>query len=138
MAQTVRFPTPQDADQAFYRAFESADIEAMMEVWASEENVMCIHPGSPRLQGGEAIKRSWQQIFTNGSPLSFTLTDSQYTQDDRLAVHVVKENIEVDGVLQGVMLTTNIYQLINGSWRMMLHHASPEPRERDQSTQTLH
>ena len=139
MAQTVRFPTPQDADQAFYEAFESADIEAMMQVWASKENVMCIHPGSPRLEGGEAIKNSWQQIFTNGTPLSFTLTDSLYTQDDRLAVHMVKEHIEVDGVLQGIMLATNIYQFIDGSWRMMLHHASPEPSERDlQSTQTLH
>lgn len=139
MAQSVRFSTPQDADQAFYRAFESADIEAMMEVWAGEENVTCIHPGSHRLQGCEEIKSSWQQIFTNGSPLRFTLTDSYYTQDAHLAVHMVKENIQVDGVLQGVMLATNIYQFIDGSWRMMLHHASPEPQETDQqTTQTLH
>ena len=139
MAQSVRFSTPQDADRAFYRAFESADIEAMMAVWAGEDDVTCIHPGSHRLQGCGAIKDSWQQIFSNGTPLKFTLTESHYTQDTNLAVHMVKENIRVDGVLQGVMLATNIYRFIDGGWRMMLHHASPEPQEVDQqATQTLH
>ncbi len=139
MAKSEKYSTPQDADQAFYRAFESADIEAMMEVWAGDQGVTCIHPGSHRLQGCAAIKSSWQQIFTNGASLRFTLTDSRYTQDTHLAVHMVKENIRVDGVLQGVMLATNIYQFIDGSWRMMLHHASPEPQEPEQQpTQTLH
>ena len=29
------------------------------------------------------------------------------------------------------MLATNIYQLIDGGWRMVLHHASPEPDYED-------
>ena len=46
-------------------------------------------------------------------------------------------NIEVENVLQGVMLVTNIYHLIDGSWRLMLHHASPEPR-RQKTADNIH
>ena len=30
------FPTPQDAEAAFYEALERADLEAMMAVWAED------------------------------------------------------------------------------------------------------
>ena len=42
-------------------------------------------------------------------------------------VHVVREEITIDGQLSGVMLATNIYQRVGSGWRMMLHHSSPEP-----------
>ena len=137
MVQSVIFATPQEAETAFYDAFERADIEAMMAVWANDENVVCIHPGGTRLQGLQAIKKSWQRIFFNETRLKFILTDNHRTQDALIAVHLVKENIEVESVLQGVMLVTNIYHFIDGSWRLVLHHASPEPR-RQKSTEKLH
>ena len=43
------FPTPQDAEAAFYEALERADLEAMMEVWAEDEEIVCVHPAGPRL-----------------------------------------------------------------------------------------
>ena len=109
----------------------------MMAVWANDESVVCIHPGGPRLQGPQAIKKSWQKIFGKDTRLKFNLTDNHRTQDSLIAVHLVKENIEVANVLQGVMLVTNIYHLIDGSWRLMLHHASPEPR-RQQTSENFH
>ncbi len=137
MAQSVVFATPQEAETAFYDAFERADIEAMMAVWANDENVVCIHPGGPRLQGLKAIEKSWQRIFVNETRLKFVLTDNHRTQDSLIAVHLVKENIEVEHVLQAVMLATNIYHLVDGSWRLMLHHASPEPR-RQNTAEKIH
>ena len=45
------FPTPDDAESAFYDAFERADLAAMMVVWAEDDDVVCVHPPGPRLTG---------------------------------------------------------------------------------------
>jgi ketosteroid isomerase-like protein len=127
MSKPPSFATPKEAEAAFYDAFERADIDAMMGVWAESETIICIHPDGPRLRGRHAIRASWEQIFAPGARLKFTLKDSRRTRDALLSIHVLRECIRVDGVPQGVMLATNIYQLIDGSWRMTLHHASPEP-----------
>lgn len=121
------FATPQAAEAAFYEAFHRRDLAAMMEVWADDDRVVCIHPGAERLQGRAQIEHSWQQLFAAETRLSFELSDEQYTQDALLSIHVVREIISVAGQQQGVVLATNIYQLVDGSWHMILHHASPEP-----------
>jgi ketosteroid isomerase-like protein len=141
MARSTIFSTPGEAEQAFYYAFEQADVDAMMAVWGDSTDVVCIHPGGPRLQGIEAIKAGWQQIFSTSAHLNFTLSDQQVTQDGDLAVHVLKEKIRIDNTVQGVVLTTNIYRLIDGGWKLTLHHASPDPqfkKKERRETLTLH
>ena len=141
MADVAYFATSEEAEAAFYEAFEHADIEAMMSVWAADTPVACIHPGGTRLEGIAAIKQSWEEIFAAEQRLTFRLTDNHYTQGSLLSIHQLRENIEVNGVLQGVVLATNIYQFINGSWRITLHHASPDPQVSGQvptEQQTLH
>lgn len=128
MAETVIFATPQEAEAAFYAAFERCDFEAMMSVWAQDEAVCCIHPGGPRLQGPAAVKASWREILGSGERLRFELLDVRCTQGPRLAVHRLRERILAGGVLRGVALTTNVYQLEAGGWRMLVHHASPDPQ----------
>ncbi len=126
MSEAV-FATPQEAEEAFYEAFERSDLEAMMAVWAKDDGVICIHPGAPRLEGLDEIRESWRQIFSASGELSFSLSDVRYTQDSLLAIHLLREEIAVAGETTGAMLTTNVYQFIDGSWRMTLHHASPDP-----------
>ena len=121
------FATPQAAEAAFYDAFNRRDLVAMMEVWADDDRVVCIHPGAERLEGRAQIEHSWQQVFAAESQLRFELSDEQYTQDALLSIHVVRENVSIDGEYRGIVLATNIYQLMEGSWHMILHHASAEP-----------
>lgn len=121
------FATPQQAEAAFYQAFAQGDLDAMMRVWAVDEHIVCIHPGAPRLEGREAIRESWRQIFSVEAQLQFSIQDERYTQDALLAIHLVREQISIDGEVSGVMLATNVYQMVAGSWHMVLHHASPEP-----------
>ena len=45
------YTSPQDAALAFYQAFEAKDVEAMMSTWADDEEIVCVHPGGPRLVG---------------------------------------------------------------------------------------
>ena len=53
--------------------------------------------------------------------------DAQCIQDALLAIHQLREVVDFRDGPSGIVLATNIFQLIDGSWRMVLHHASPEP-----------
>ena len=53
------FPTAQDAENAFYEALERCDLEGMMAVWAEDEDIVCVHPGGPRLTGHDQIREAF-------------------------------------------------------------------------------
>ena len=59
--------------------------------------------------------------------LSFSLMDTLQTGTDSLAIHLIREHVEVSGEFMSSVVSTNIYQYEDGGWRMLLHHASPEP-----------
>jgi ketosteroid isomerase-like protein len=136
------FPTPDEAEEAFYTAFANADLEAMMAVWLDGEAVTCIHPVGPRLSGLQAVRASWGEIFRNGSGLRFRLADVSRTQDALLSIHVLHECISVAGEdrERPPAIATNIYQLTETGWRMILHHASPVavPTKPDKPNSKLH
>src|SRR3989441_11737757 len=60
------FPTPQDAEAAFYEALEAGELEALMGVWAEDEEIVCLHPGGARLAGYGQGRERWAQIFGPG------------------------------------------------------------------------
>lgn len=132
MLPRMRYATPEEAEEAFYRAFERRDLEAMMGVWSAADHVVCIHPMGPRLTGVEAVRRSWAEIFASSERLRFRLDALHRVQGPALAVHVVRELIHVAGEAgpRPPVEATNVYQLERDGWRMILHHASPAPRPR--------
>ena len=121
------FETPKQAEAAFYDAFERTDLEAMKKVWACDEDVLCIHPMGPRLQGWEAVISSWGDIFYGGSGLRFTISGQCYTGDASVSVHCVYENISYGENFDqhSVVVATNVYRLTEDGWRMCAHHGSP-------------
>ena len=125
------FPTPQDAEAAFYEALERADLEAMMEVWSEDEEVICIHPGGPRLTGFAQVRENWAQIFKSGQRLLVRLSEQVSVSGMLFAVHSLHENILVRGGpgegSRSVVIATNVYQRSGDGWRMLLHHGSPGP-----------
>jgi uncharacterized protein (TIGR02246 family) len=123
------FPTPDDAETAFYDAFERADLAAMMAVWAASDDVVCIHPTGPRLQGFEAVRESWAQVFGGGAQLRVRTTDVKKFDGQSVAVRAVVEVLTAPGQ-QGApqsVLATNVYELGDNGWRMVVHHAAPVP-----------
>src|SRR3989337_2488877 len=125
------FPTPQDAEQAFYDALEKRDLEAMMEVWADDEEVVCVHPGRQRLAGYEQVRAIWSEIFRPDHRLKFELTNELTMQGMMLSVHSVHENIRIQGEQKSVqVVSTNIYIRTAGGWRMIVHQPSPGPQQR--------
>lgn len=131
MSTDLAYPTPEDAEAAFYGAFSASDLAAMMGVWATTDDVECIHPMGERIAGYEAVRASWELIFANNPHMQFSIQQRRATQSADLAVHVVEEIIVVrseDATLVGHMVATNVYVRSAGSWRMVLHHASPVPQ----------
>jgi ketosteroid isomerase-like protein len=120
------FTTPDEAENAFYTAFANTDLEAMMAVWLDSDTVSCVHPVGPRISGQQAVRAGWAEIRNTGS-LKFRLGDVSRTQDGLLAIHVLHEHISVPGesAERPPAVATNIYQLTEQGWRMLLHHASP-------------
>jgi ketosteroid isomerase-like protein len=124
----MEYATPTEAEEAFYQAFTRRDLAAMMAIWLHADHVECIHPGGPRLQGIDAIRHSWQQIFKQGNPLQFHIVRHQCTQVANLAIHSVSEQIQSDKLnpdSSAEVIATNIYELTAEGWRIVLHHASP-------------
>ena len=125
----VLFPTPQDAEAAFYDAFAKCDLDGMMAVWADDDDIYCVHPGGARITGVEQVRESWRQIFASGQTLRFQLREQQQVQGMMLSVHSVYEQITVAGEQRprGPVIATNIYLRTERGWRMVAHHASPAP-----------
>lgn len=125
------FATPQDAEAAFYEALEHADLEAMMAVWAEDEEIVCVHPGGPRLSGYAEVREAWRRIFSGGQRLFVTLSHQIYLQSMLLSVHSLHEHFALsreDG-LSAPVVATNVYVRGALGWRLLAHHASPAPAE---------
>lgn len=124
------FPTAQDAENAFYEALERGDLDAMMAVWAEDEDIVCVHPGGPRLAGQEQVRESWARIFSGGPRLRVSITQQVVIDAMMLAVHSVYETFVVEGETRGdakplPAVATNVYLRTAAGWRMIVHHASP-------------
>ncbi len=121
-----------EIEAAFYEALQSADIEKLMACWADDDEIVCVHPGGPRLVGLGAIRTAFDAMFSNGSIRAWP---EAVRKIDALAssVHNVRERIEVlthEGPLQAFVVATNVYHKTAQGWRLVAHHASPgSPQE---------
>ena len=132
------FATPQDAEAAFYEALEHADLEAMMAVWAEDEEIVCVHPTGPRLAGLAEVRSSWERIFAGGPGTRVQITHKVETSGIMLAVHSVHENFSVPGGEgpPAPIVATNVYLRGAAGWRMIVHHASPAPGPAEPRSET--
>ena len=121
------FPTAAAAQAAFYAALEQADLAAMMAVWESDEHIVCVHPGGPRLTGQAAVRESWRRIFAGGPAMGLSISDEQVLEQGPLCVRIVHEHIVTDGRRHPPVVATNVLRRSHGSWRLVSHHASPTP-----------
>jgi ketosteroid isomerase-like protein len=131
--------TADDIEAAFYEALQNADIDKLMACWADEDEIVCVHPGGPRVVGPGAIRAAFDAMFANGSinvrPQSVRKIESLAS-----AVHNVLERVEVmteEGNREAYVIATNVYHKTPQGWRMVVHHASPgTPRELQELTET--
>ena len=116
-----------DTEAAFYDALQRGDIEQLMACWSDEDDIVCVHPGGPRLLGAGAIRAAFEAMFAHGTVRARPVQVHRVVALSS-AVHSVAEQVEVmlpDGLHQAALLATNVYHKTPEGWRMVAHHASP-------------
>jgi len=122
--------TPEETEAAFYEAISRADVDAVMSLWAEDDDIVCIHPGAPRLVGHASIRAAWESIFEKGGvhirPVQLHATKNMMT-----SVHNIIEEVHRSASRQQDIhiLATNIYMKTPRGWRLVSHHASVVPGE---------
>lgn len=124
------------ANAAFYTAFETADLDAMQELWLDDPETLCVHPGALPVRGTPAINRSWALIMANTPYIQFFLTDvevSVLTSEGRDVASVTctenvltaDEHTDQDSFGGAKAVATNVFVRTPDGWRLWIHHASP-------------
>ena len=129
------FISAEAVELAFYHAFENNDFAAMQQVWDDAEDIACIHPMAQILHGRRAVMASWRDMLSGGVGMRFTLEPVQIYRVENLTIHLLNEHIAVvNGNRVAPMVATNIFRLGAQGWRMVLHHASPNPGSQTENT----
>jgi uncharacterized protein (TIGR02246 family) len=136
--------TPDEVEAQFYEALREADIDKLMALWSDDDDIVCVHPGGPRVVGVRAIRASFEAIFERGG-IPVQPGQVRRTGAHDAAVHNLVETVTIasaEGAQQGYVVATNVYLKTALGWRLVAHHASPgsptEPREHDDAPATLH
>jgi ketosteroid isomerase-like protein len=115
-------------NEAFYRAFEKKDIEAMSAVWSQGTGSLCIHPGRNALRGWKDIRSSWEAIFKNTQYIEIE-TDIIATEvrNDIAYLVLIEKVLQVSGGrrVTAQSIATNIFERMASSWYLVHHHGSP-------------
>ena len=114
-------------ESAFYEALQNGDLEQLMACWADEDEIVCVHPGGPRLVGAGAIRRSYEQLLAQGS-LQVLPERLRRVEALGAAVHSLLERLEqpsAEGTRRAWVVATNVYLKTTQGWRLVAHHASP-------------
>jgi ketosteroid isomerase-like protein len=116
----------------FYEAFESGDFDAMQQVWADDDGVVCVHPAASPIRGRSAVMRSWLALMAQSAYIQFFLTDVEASVVGDLASVTCTENVLSAGAgtpvgvfAGGSAAATNVFRRTPGGWRIWIHHASP-------------
>jgi len=120
--------SPDEIEAAYYDALSRADLDALMALWADDEEIVCIHPGAARLIGHAAIRNSWEEILVRGG-LHIQPRQLHAAHTITTAVHNVIEDIHhPDNSQPDVhVIATNVYMKTTQGWRIVTHHASVAP-----------
>ncbi|MGR8946850.1 MAG: YybH family protein [Gammaproteobacteria bacterium] len=123
----MTFASPLEVEQAFYNAFEQADVEDMMTLWSPVGDVVCVHPMGPALTNLDMIRTSWLEIFAAPVMHEIEVELLSETRVNDLVVRTVMENFSVPGrnEIFPPVFATNVFWRGESGWYIAGHHASP-------------
>lgn len=125
--------SPDEVEAQFYEAMQTGDLERLMAVWADDDEVVCVHPGGPRVVGLAAIRASFESIFANGT-IPVRPEEVKRVEASGCVLHNVLERIDIataDGPRPAWVIASNVYLKTALGWRLIAHHASPGSTERE-------
>ena len=129
----------EEAESAFYAAFEHLDIELMRAIWMKTDDIFCIHPGGPIQTGYETVLKQWSFILNDHQSPEISYKVISTLQNEDSSIHLVEETIGSDEN-QVKILASNTYFKTDQGWRLFSHHASlpPAPKKPESKNQVIH
>ncbi|KAK9807894.1 hypothetical protein WJX72_012415 [[Myrmecia] bisecta] len=115
----------EEANAAFYAAFQQRNIKAMEGIWGLGDHVQCIHPSSCCISGRESVIESWKVVLAN-TAFTIQLQDILVHAQDDFAVVTCLEVVDA-AESKGRIAATNIFEKQDGRWRIIHHHGSLAP-----------
>lgn len=125
--QAVLMTTADETEASFYEAMQAGDVDRMMQVWADDEDIACVHPGGPRMVGTVAVRAGFEAVFASG-PVHIAIEHVRRMETAVCAVHHVTEKVQAmgpEGMRTAFVMATNVFLRTPQGWRMVAHHASP-------------
>lgn len=128
--------TADEAEAEFYDALQHGDLDRLMAVWSDDDDIVCVHPGGPRIVGAAAIRASFAEIFAHAGAVPARPEQVRRVETLSSAVHSVVERVQAaasgpadapgpDAPGEGFVVATNVYVRGARGWRLVAHHASP-------------
>lgn len=129
MPQT--YDTPQDAEDAFYDALEEGNLSELLSIWADSDDVCCLLPMYPMIQGRAGIEDLFAHLFSGGHGVELAIAHLQWIQTENIAIHQVEQTIQKvapDAPAPPPFYGTNIYRKDTNGWRLIVHQNAPTPQ----------
>ncbi|HYQ71585.1 MAG TPA: nuclear transport factor 2 family protein [Gammaproteobacteria bacterium] len=127
---TTMNETPQEAEDSFYDALEEGNLQQLMSVWSESDDICCLLPMYPLVQGHDAVRDVFSHLFSHGSGVALSINHLHWIEVGDVAIHQVEEilqNVPPDRNPPPPFYGTNVYHKENGGWRLLLHQNSPTP-----------
>ena len=139
MSISALFATPEDTESAFYSALAKGDADLLMQVWAEDEETICVHPTGIRLRGLSPIRESWHSIFSKNR-IRVEAEQVAHWQGSILSIHHLTETLFVgdDPSPHGPLHVTHIYARGAQGWRLVSRHASAADDSHQAMAETIH
>jgi uncharacterized protein (TIGR02246 family) len=124
-----QFTTPQDVEDTFYDAIEAKDLEGLMEVWEGSDDVACLLPMQPLVQGRKDLAAAWGAMLSGDFGVDIEVLHLRWLELGDIAIHYLQERVKLTAQtqLQPPVYATNIYRRGSEGWRLILHQNSPAP-----------
>ena len=125
MSQAANFASPEEVEHAFYDAIVKGDADLLIQLWADDEETLCVHPTGVRLTGIVPIRESWRTIFATAK-IRVQPEQIARWQGSVLAIHHLTEMLFVgdDPSPHGPLHVTHVYARGAHGWRLVCRHAS--------------
>ncbi len=130
MPQALNFASPEALEAAFYDAIAHGDADLLMQYWADDEQIVCVHPTGVQLSGHQPIRDSWLSVFRSAR-LRVEAETLAHWQGTVMAVHHLTETLFVgdDPSPHGPLHVTHVYLRGAQGWRLVSRHASAADHE---------
>lgn len=133
---TQAYTTPQDAEDAYYDALEDGDLGRLLAVWADTDDICCLLPMYPLIQGRKEVEKVYAHLFSHGQGVALSISHLGWIHAGDVAIHQVEETIQHPPPGQTPpppFYATNIYLKGDDGWRLLAHQNAPTPAPPPQS-----